>query len=99
MPTPTSSPTHRRRRALAGAIGLMIGATAPLVVGSSVAGASTSVLLFSSTTPGTSTVTVPAGVTSVQITAVGGNGGDGEGSVGGLGAVVTATAAVAPGAI
>ena len=113
VPTPTNSQTmtrraaprragsrrhHGRRWALVGALGLLAGVIAPLVVSGSVAGASTTVLLFSSATPGATTVTVPAGVTSVQITAVGGDGGIGADSMssGGQGAVVTATAAVVP---
>ncbi len=75
------------------------------------ASASPMTTLFSSTTPGTSTVTVPPGVTSVTITAVGGTGGSIAaqcvyqgpltyfcygGGIGGAGAVVTATVAVVP---
>ena len=55
--------------------------------------------LFSSTTPGSYTTTVPAGVTSVTITAVGGSGGAAvnNGIPGGEGGIITSTATVAPG--
>jgi hypothetical protein len=55
--------------------------------------------LFSSTTPGMYSVTVPLGVTGVTITAVGGSGGASvnEGLSGGQGGIITSTATVAPG--
>jgi hypothetical protein len=54
--------------------------------------------LFSSTTAGTSTVTVPSGVPCVTIAVVGGTGGTYPGAgAGGEGAVVTSTVPVAPG--
>ena len=50
------------------------------------------------TTAGEHAFTVPAGVTSVQVLAVGGHGGTGNGgAAGGLGATATATLAVTPG--
>jgi hypothetical protein len=52
--------------------------------------------LFSSTTAGSYAVTVPGGVTSVTITAVGGTGPDPSG-LGGEGGIVTVNATVAPG--
>ena len=59
---------------------------------------------LSYTTPGSYNWTVPAGVTSLQIVAIGGGGGgsgalsiDGSGSAGGSGAMVTATLSVTPG--
>jgi hypothetical protein len=66
-----------------------------LTTGTASAGPTT---LFSSTTAGTSTVTVPSGVPCVTITAVGGTGGTYPGAgAGGEGAVVTSTVPVAPG--
>lgn len=78
------------------------------------ASASPMTTLFSSTTAGTYSVTVPPGVTSVTITAVGGTGGSVPlgciyqgfycflyygGGTGGAGAVVTATVAVVPSSV
>jgi len=54
-------------------------------------------LLFSSTTPGSSTVTVPCGVTSLNYTIVGGSGGNSDASSGGKGASITGTIPVTPG--
>ena len=66
-----------------------------LTTGTASAGPTT---LFSSTTAGTSTVTVPSGVPCVTITAVGGTGGAYPGAgAGGEGAVMTSTVPVAPG--
>lgn len=45
------------------------------------------------------TFTVPAGVTSLQVVAVGGKGGNGPSALGGFGAVVTGTLAVTPGEV
>ena len=55
--------------------------------------------LFSSATPGTYTVIVPAGVTYVTITAVGGSGGSDVADVvvGGEGGIITQNASVTPG--
>jgi hypothetical protein len=55
--------------------------------------------VFSSTTPGTYTVIVPAGVTYVTITAVGGSGGSdvGDNTAGGEGGIKTQSAKVTPG--
>jgi hypothetical protein len=50
------------------------------------------------TTPGEQPFVVPAGVTSVQVTLVGGNGGPGSSGIsGGIGATASATLAVRPG--
>lgn len=48
-------------------------------------------------TPGTQNWTVPAGVTSINIVAIGGGGGGGWGAAGGHGGQVTSTLAVTPG--
>ena len=50
--------------------------------------------LFSSTTSGSYSLTVPAGVTGITVRAVGGTGGMGSADNGGQGAIVTATVAV-----
>jgi Glycine rich protein len=77
-----------------------LAATAALTPGTASAAPAT---LFSSTTTGTYAVTVPAGITSLTITAVGGTGGsfgangDNPGSAGGEGGVLTSTVTVAPG--
>ena len=102
------------RTALAGSLlfgGLTTAALAAITaLTPGTASASPRTTLFSSSTPGTSTVTVPPGVTSVTITAVGGTGGSVAagcvdqgpfvhicyGGTGGAGAVVTATIAVVP---
>ena len=78
-----------------------LAATTALTVGTASASPAT---LFSSSTAGTTTVVVPAGVTTIDITAVGGTGGSahGYGAVesGGEGAVVTSNlVAVTPGTI
>src|ERR1700733_11644405 len=58
----------------------------------------TSPVSQSFTTAGEQQFVVPPGVTSVQVLAVGGNGGPGNGeAAGGSGATVTATLAVTPG--
>lgn len=49
------------------------------------------------TTPGTQVWTVPTGVTSINIVAIGGGGGGGWGAPGGNGGKVTSTLAVTPG--
>jgi hypothetical protein len=92
----------RSRRSTPAAVTLVggltvVSATAPtaLTRGTASPGPTT---LFSSTTAGTSTVTVPSGVPIVTITAVGGTGGTYPGAgAGGEGAVVTSTFPVAPG--
>ena len=92
---------HGLRFALAGL--LLFGSLATLSlagIGALTAGTASAVgPLFSSTTPGTYTVIVPAGVTSVTITAVGGSGGSDIADVvaGGEGGVITQNASVTPG--
>ncbi len=93
----------RRRRSLRAVLAgsLMVGglttfslaATTALTTGTASA---TPATLFSSTTAGSYAVTVPGGVTSVTITAVGGTGPDPSG-LGGEGGIVTVNATVAPG--
>jgi hypothetical protein len=90
---------RRLRAVLAGSLltgGLTtfsLAATTALTTGTASA---TPATLFSSTTAGSYAVTVPGGVTSVTITAVGGTGSNGPGG-GGEGAIVTSIATVAPG--
>jgi hypothetical protein len=71
-----------------------LAATTALMVGTASASPAT---LFTSTAPGTYTVTVPSGVTTVTITAVGGTGGASPFGPGGGGAIVSVPASVAPG--
>lgn len=66
-----------------------LAATTVLTAGTASASPAT---LFSSTTTGSYAVTVPAGVTRITITAVGGTGGSGHNANGGEGAIVTTTA-------
>lgn len=77
-------------------LGGIVTATTALTVGTASASTAT---FFSSTNPGTYSVIVPAGVTSVTITAVGGSGGAAvtNGIPGGEGGIITSTATVSPG--
>lgn len=82
-----------------GLTAVSLAATTALMVSTASASPAT---LFSSNTSGPYSVTVPAGVTVVNITAVGGSGGGGGFCItspggGGEGAVVTSTATVNPG--
>ena len=82
-------------RATAGAVGILLCVFAGLGPTSATA-AETATQPF--TTAGEHAFTVPAGVTSLQVRAVGGHGGTGNGgAAGGLGATATATLAVTPG--
>jgi hypothetical protein len=74
----------------------IVTATTALTVGTASASTAT---FFSSTTRGTYSVAVPAGVTSITITAVGGSGGAAvtNGIPGGEGGIITSTATVSPG--
>lgn len=69
-----------------------------LTLGVPVTGSAATPVSQSFTTPGEQPWVVPPGVNSLQVTAVGGNGGPGNGGIpGGSGGTVTATLAVSPG--
>jgi hypothetical protein len=86
----------RTRTALLGALAVLLGA--PAVLGLPSGAFAAAPISQSFTTPGEQQFIVPPGVTSVQVTAVGGNGGPGNGVVpGGTPGTVTATLAVATG--
>lgn len=90
----TTQLTVKRRRALTNTAG---GGCPPPVTPAPTPGGPQSILF---STPGAATWTVPAGVTSIKISAIGGGGGGGYSApaVGGNGAIVNATLTVTPGA-
>ena len=92
---PHDSAGSRRTLAVAAAVAALIAVAAPLAAPSAAAAASTATATF--TTPGQSEFTVPLGVTSISVTAIGGAGGSCTGNAGGEGASASATFPVTPG--
>lgn len=94
-PVPCTRPRIHVRLRLLSALATTVAMALPTA-----ASAGTAVINY--TTPGTYTFTVPAGVTSISLTAVGGVGGTGgqvePRSPGGAGATITGTLSVTPGA-
>lgn len=76
--------------------GFVLAVSLPLAATAAIAPRSVS-FAVADMTSGFTTWTVPAGVTSIRVTAVGGNGGEGPTSSGGRGNTVTADVAVVPG--
>jgi hypothetical protein len=88
---------NMRKHRAAGTRALLL--TALLALASAPAASAAEIASRSFTTTGESELVVPAGVTSMQVKLVGGAGSpaDGNGPLGGAGALVTATIAVTPG--
>jgi len=86
----------RNSLAVAALAGLVFAVSLPLAATAAIVPHSVS-FAVPDVTSGFTTWTVPAGVTSIRVTAVGGNGGGGPSSSGGRGDTVTADVAVVPG--